>query len=53
VGKSLSEWIRLGRVETLDATPLHVERVLKGVKVVEEFLPGFPAESEGPVWGTE
>lgn len=53
VGKSLSEWIRLGRVETLDATPLHVERLLKGVKVVEEFLPGFPAESEGPVWGTE
>ncbi len=36
VGKALSEWIRLRRYETVDVSPLGYERILKGVKVLEE-----------------
>jgi glycine/D-amino acid oxidase-like deaminating enzyme len=36
VGKALSEWIRLGRYETIDVSPLGYERILEGRKVLEE-----------------
>lgn len=36
VGKALSEWIRLGRYETIDVHPLGYERILEGRKVLEE-----------------
>ncbi len=36
VGKALSEWIRLGRYETVDVNPLGYERILEGRKVLEE-----------------
>jgi len=36
VGKALSEWIRLGRYETVDVRPLGYERILEGRKVLEE-----------------
>ena len=36
VGKTLSEWIRLGRYETVDVRPLGYERILQGKKVLEE-----------------
>ncbi len=36
VGKALSEWIRLGRYETVDVKPLGYERILEGRKVLEE-----------------
>ncbi|MCX8118042.1 MAG: FAD-binding oxidoreductase [Desulfobacterota bacterium] len=36
VGKALSEKIRLGRYETVDASPLGYERIVEGRKVLEE-----------------
>jgi glycine/D-amino acid oxidase-like deaminating enzyme len=36
VGKALSEWIHLGRYETVDVSPLGYERILEGRKVLEE-----------------
>lgn len=36
VGKALSELIRLGRYETVDVSALGYERILRGVKVLEE-----------------
>ncbi len=36
VGKALSEWIRLGRYETIDVRPLGYERIQEGRKVLEE-----------------
>ena len=36
VGKALSEWIRLGRYETVDVSPLSFERIQKGERVLEE-----------------
>jgi glycine/D-amino acid oxidase-like deaminating enzyme len=36
VGKAMSELIRLGRYETIDASPLNFERVLTGKLVIEE-----------------
>ena len=36
VGRALSEWIRLGRYETVDVRPLGYERILEGRRVLEE-----------------
>jgi glycine/D-amino acid oxidase-like deaminating enzyme len=36
VGKAMSEWIRLGRYETVDVSPLHYERIVSGKLVIEE-----------------
>jgi len=36
VGKAVSEWIRLGRYETIDVSPLNYERIINGKLVIEE-----------------
>jgi glycine/D-amino acid oxidase-like deaminating enzyme len=38
VGKGLSEWIRLGRYETINLSPLRFERFAKRELVIEESV---------------